>query len=545
MTRVQRGFLFLLVLAFLAAPFATVGVDGCERCPRRAFLKEVKNLHAPSHEQDMKEWNTCMAEHMSYETFDPGDEQFQNAVEECGPGPGETPVMYPGSITGYLTILFRSPCFAMTWPGGRVCELPPEYFFTAEFDANPTGTTDSGKPVKSTFTIRLFYDGDRVEEVDSWTTKSTAKSISSQYNRMFKNSDAAMKRSVPLEETLWDFERQPLSCTVTAEKKRVRPGETVRILLDDFRDERGRPAKDFQRIVVTVREGRIKNGGDSQYGFQSRVFRVGDGRIELQYEAPYAWRDEQGRELVSVYNSCYIGKTSVKPLFETVRDKKIGEQQLEIVMPEGEHVVLGVTYKQEWTESESESYYREIWRHFEEVSATIRSPITFQGSSKGRNENEIRATYLMTDPRLVDFRAKYLEVQNGAGISGVMKVQTTGSAPPPFTATDPVFLHLIVEGDSGRIKEVGFPAIDIPVDWTFSYRYRYDRKEGTVQTESRVYRDTYSFIATKPLTGCPVIIAPPQPPGALQGETTTQIGDPEEGRSWRFFWHIVLREDEA
>lgn len=540
MTRAQRGVFFLLVLAFLSVPFAAVAVDGCEKCPRRAFLKEVKNLHAPSYEQDMKEWNICMAEHRSYETFDPGDEQFQNALEECGPGPGEKPVMYPGPVASYLTELLRSPCFAITWPGARVCELPPEYFFTAEFDGNPAGTTDSGKPVKSTFTIKLFYDGDVVEEVDSWTTKSTAKSISSQYNRMFKNSDAAMKRSVPLEETLWDFERQPLSCNVTAEKKRVRPGETIRILLDDFRDERGRPAKDFQRIVVTVREGRIKNGGDSQYGFQSRVFRVGDGRIELQYEAPHAWRDEQGRELVTVYNSCDIAKTSVKPLFETTRDKKVAEQQLEIVMPEGEHVVLGVIYKQEWTERESESYYREVRTHLEEVSATIRSPITFQSSSKGRNENEIRETYLMTDPRLVDFRAKYLEFLVGAGISGVMNERTTGSAPPPFAAMDPVPLHLILEGDSGRIKEVCFPAIDVPVEWTLSCRYRYDRRGGPVETKSRVYRDTYTFIETSPLTGSPIAIAPPQPPGALQGDTTTHLGDPEEGRSWRFFWRILL-----
>lgn len=542
MTRVQKGVLFLLVLFFLAAPFATVTVDGCERCHRRAFLKEVKNLHAPFHEQDMEEWNTCMAGHMSYETLDPDDKAFEKALEECGLGPDETPVMYPGPVASYLTELLRSPCFAMTWPGARVCELPPEYFFTAEFDANPSETTDSGKPVKSTFTIRLFYDGDRVEEVDSWTTKSTAKSISSQYNRMFKNSDAAMKRSVPLEETLWDFEGQPLSCTVTAEKKRVRPGETILILLDDFRDEKGRPAKDFQRILVTVRVGRIENGEDSQYGFQSRVFRVGDGRIELQYEAPHAWGNKQGRELVTVYNSCDIGKTSVKPLFETGRGKKIAEQKLEIVMPEGEHVVLGVTYKQEWTKRESESYYREAWTHLEEVSATIRSPITFQGSSKGRNENEIRATYLMTNPRLVDFRAKYLEVLDGAGISGVINERTTGSAPPPFESTDPVFLHLTVEGDSGRIKEVSFPAIDVPVEWTLSYRYRYDRVKGPVETESRAYKDSYSFIETSPLTESPIFIVPPQSPGTLQGDTTTQIGNPEEGRSWRFFWRIVLHE---
>lgn len=545
MTRVQRAVVFLLVLAFLTAPLAVAAVSGCERCPRRAFLKELKNLHAPSHEQDMKEWNTCMACHMTYETFDPGDEQFRKALAECGPGPGESPVMYPGSVTSYLTELFRSPCFSMTWPGARVCGLPPEYFFKAEFDANPSGSADSGKPFRSRFTIRLFYDGERVEEVDSWTTKSTAESISSQYNRMFKNTNAAMKRSVPLEETLWDFERQPLSCSVTAEKERIMPGETVRIILDDFKDEKGRQAKDFQRIVVSVREGRIQNGEDSQYGFQSRVFHVGDGRIELEYVAPHAWRDEQGRELVTVYNSCDIGKASVKPLFETARDKKIGEQELKIRMPEGQQVLLEVTYKQEWTKRVNESYYQEVWKHLEEINAAIMSPITFQGVSKGRNENEIRAEYLMTDPRLVSFSAKYIENQDGAGVSGVMKIRTNGTAPPPFAEIDPVCFYLNIESSSGSIRQVSFPAINVPVDWTLSYRYRYDRVGGPVQTESRVYKETYSFIETSPAMGNHIIIAPPQPPGFLQGEITTQLGDPEEGRTWRFFWRIVLPQNES
>ncbi|MFP4482197.1 MAG: hypothetical protein ACLFN0_05305 [Thermovirgaceae bacterium] len=535
MTRVQRGVVLLLVLAFLAVPLATAAASGCERCPRRAFLKEVKNLHSPSHEQDMEEWNTCMAGQMTYETFDPGDEQFRKALAECGPGPGETPVMYPGPIMSYLSQLLRTGCFAMTWPGARVCELSPEYFFTAEFNASPSGNGGSGKPVRSRLTIRLFYDGDRVEEVDSWTTESTARSVDSQYRRMFTNADAAMKRSVPLEETLWDFERQPLSCSVTAEKGRIWPGETVKIILDDFRDEKGRQAKDFQRIVVSVREGRILNGDDSQYGFQSRVFRVDGGRIELEYEAPYVWRDEQGRELVTVYNSCDIGKTSVKPLFETARDKKIAEQKLEIRMPEGDHMVINTAFTEKRSSEEVCKAYWEVHRFEKQLEFSVVSPLEFKKTQKGVNKDEICVYYTITQPRLENFLGSLTETLDGEGYDGKSwTMRVTGRASKPFGEFHQGELKIVMEKDTGRIKRVEVPDYSVPMVLKISYYLKKVDANGAVETETRTYMDSQDLGV-----GCIIEFQPPRPPGVLHGEEVL-FEDPKNGVIRKSTWRVVL-----
>ncbi len=74
---------------------------------------------------------------------------------------------------------------------------------------------------------------------------------------MVKNRDSKMSEDKPIhEKLLWDFEKTPVECEIKPEKKELYPGETIDIILSNFKDRKGLRSRSFQRVLAHVEEKR-------------------------------------------------------------------------------------------------------------------------------------------------------------------------------------------------------------------------------------------------------------------------------------------------
>lgn len=314
----------------------------CKGCRRVAIIEKSDNPHASGYQDQIDEWNRCMQNELgSYASLDADDSLVKQAMERCA-GFSTPGIEYlaPSSFAGKLVEVLTSPCFHMRVGGNINPVYPdkiPEYLFRGSFDAGISGETDTqGREIKSRLTIELFYNGNPVELVKSWTTESTVATLSSQYNRMFDNSDALMRRDVPLDDLLNDFERRPTTCSIeTGDKTELGPGEETEIKITDCKDEQGRNSRYFNRIIVEVLHGRIKDGSrilSDPTGDKIRAFRLDKLPVTFIYEAPEEC--DPSTEKISVYSTCQILDPGKEPMFITEPDKKIAEKEIKLVHPD-------------------------------------------------------------------------------------------------------------------------------------------------------------------------------------------------------------------
>jgi hypothetical protein len=130
----------------------------------------------------------------------------------------------------------------------------------------------------------------------------------------------------PLDDMVWDYERIPFSAEVKPAKDPIVAGEQMSIEVTGLQDDQGRPAKPWQRVVVTVEHGEILNGEYIEDG-DYYAFEIDSG-LQIQYKAPEICKTK--REKIEVYNSCYWGQKWVRPLRLTSREEKIGEVKFDI-----------------------------------------------------------------------------------------------------------------------------------------------------------------------------------------------------------------------
>ena len=72
----------LLVTVLVSYGYAA----GCDQCFRRAALVEFVNVHAPQHEDQLKEWNACMRQQLGpVNILDPDYPPLKQAFEHCAP----------------------------------------------------------------------------------------------------------------------------------------------------------------------------------------------------------------------------------------------------------------------------------------------------------------------------------------------------------------------------------------------------------------------------------------------------------------------------
>jgi hypothetical protein len=204
-----------------------------------------------------------------------------------------------------------------------------EYLFRGSFEEDIESETDAnGKEIKSRLTISLFYNGLTEEPIKTWVTESSLNSIPSQYNRMFDNKDAEMKKSKPLEKLLWEFEQSPVTCQIRLERDEVAPSEIITVELTDFEDDKGNPSREFNRIVIQAVEGEILGGTQCEIDPALKVFQIGTGTIKFSYKAPSSSNITE--DTIFIYNSCNILKIPLSPLQKTELKDKIAEKKVQI-----------------------------------------------------------------------------------------------------------------------------------------------------------------------------------------------------------------------
>ncbi len=298
----------------------------CTRCARRARLE----FDASQGETGWEDWNTCMAENMPYETMDPQDPAFEDALDACEqyePEGGGGAVMNPSSIRNFLAGTATTSCFHMTT--GLT-----EYEFTYSWETGLEGEfREDGKPYVTELGLEMEFRGEPQETIHAWLTKSTLNKVSPHYWFMFKGANAELRKDLPLEEMLWKFEKTPDSCEIEPDKDEVEPEEKIEVQLTDFVDIEGEGSREFNRILVDADEGTIHGGTPLKVNPNMHVFVLGDGEITFTYEAPDSTEKEE--DTIRVYSSCEILTPKEQPLEETWTHEQIANKTIRIKRPTG------------------------------------------------------------------------------------------------------------------------------------------------------------------------------------------------------------------
>jgi hypothetical protein len=105
---------------------------------------------------------------------------------------------------------------------------------------------------------------------------------------------------LPLDELMYDHERIPETATVQAQRDPIESDDRMTIHVREILDGKGRNSQPWQQVLVKTEKGKILNGTPQGEGY--RRFKVGDGSIDLVYEAPDECRRQT--ETISIYNSC-------------------------------------------------------------------------------------------------------------------------------------------------------------------------------------------------------------------------------------------------
>ena len=238
------------------------------------------------------------------------------------------------SIKNHLHMTVITPCFHALSTGEEIPKefkpfakkRPYEYFFMVSYEEGLK------EKIKSRLQIDLFFNGSSEEHVRTWMTETDNPNASYPLhkNRMFMNPDAVLKKFWPMELTvLNDFEKRPYSCEIKPEKESVNPGEEIEVVITDIYDIEGLPSREFNRIIIQARDGRILDGTPLAADFALRAFRVEDGTLKFQYKAPTLC--DETEDMIFVYNSCDILREDLWPLAISDLKDKIAEKQIRLL----------------------------------------------------------------------------------------------------------------------------------------------------------------------------------------------------------------------
>lgn len=259
---------------------------------------------------------------------------------------------FRSSVYSRIAELVTNPCFHMSGadvsqyaegvkeniPGYGSERRVSEYSFESELISGLNETGPDGRPVRSRWTISLWFEGSQREMVHSWQTLGTQeKRPSSPTERntgtTFSGHGSMMSKQfsdgMGIAEIIKRFEKRPVECTITPEHENIGADELTEIKITDFRDGYGERSREFNRIVVHTDHGEIANGEDCDIGPDYKVFTIKDGIVRLKYRAPE--KCDQGSDQIIVYNSCDVLPEFRVELSKTTLGEKIAEKKLNIV----------------------------------------------------------------------------------------------------------------------------------------------------------------------------------------------------------------------
>lgn len=203
---------------------------------------------------------------------------------------------------------------------------PHEYFFMVSYEEG------MNEEIKSRLQIDLFFNGSPEEHVKTWVTESEnpRAKYTSHNNRMFMNPSAVLKKFRPMEVTvLNDFEKRPYSCEIKPKKEAVNPGEEIEVIITDIHDIEGKPSREFNRLIIQAKDGKILDGTPITADFDLKAFRVEDGTVKFKYRAPTSC--DETEDVIFVYNSCDILREDLWPLAITDLKDKIAEKKIRLL----------------------------------------------------------------------------------------------------------------------------------------------------------------------------------------------------------------------
>ena len=321
------GFIFILI-CFYSARIDSADCPYC--CKRQAALEDFINKHNPDFDEKQDEWMKCINSRLKgWSTLNPDDPKVKKAYADCKHlEPESWEYMYPSSVRSRLVQTFTTEYFHMVHPD--FIKKKPEYVFTGSYEAGLNEKSDiDGQPVTSRFILELYYNGNPREHIRTWVTEKKIKNpIPAHFRSMFTNSDAKTRPDRPIHELLWDFEKIPVTCTISPEKDPVKPDEEISIDLTSFRDRKGQASRESNRIAVWAKNGRILNGEGCRSNPDFRIFTLKKGTIKVQYKAPDSC--EETEDVIHVFNSCDILDTDSIPLSETQIKDKISEKVIQL-----------------------------------------------------------------------------------------------------------------------------------------------------------------------------------------------------------------------
>jgi hypothetical protein len=128
------------------------------------------------------------------------------------------------------------------------------------------------------------------------------------------------KLGPPIDFIIHKYEQIPESVNVDIEKDPVYSKDRISIDVKRIIGPQGFYSQPWQRILAKVEEGQILNGKPKGV---YRVFEVGDGSVEINYEAPDIC--EEKKETITISNSCTIDPKEV-----AVEDKEIATKKFDI-----------------------------------------------------------------------------------------------------------------------------------------------------------------------------------------------------------------------
>ncbi|GAB6184176.1 hypothetical protein [Thermodesulfovibrio hydrogeniphilus] len=203
-----------------------------------------------------------------------------------------------------------------------------EYLFLLSYSVTGTGDPPKGYDVK--INLELIDIGHQT------TVKSGQRAFScipreplECVRARIKNTKNLAKTFQPLDKLLYDYERIPENLEFELEKEPIMAGETMTIKLKNIRDANGKPSKHWQRILVKAEKGKILNG--TPYD-EYRIFTVGNGIIEIQYQAPAPCRND--KEKITIYNTCEI-----RPGQNPIPEREIATKAFDIFCVEGQLII--------------------------------------------------------------------------------------------------------------------------------------------------------------------------------------------------------------
>ena len=208
--------------------------------------------------------------------------------------------------------------------------IPPKLDY--KFSGRYTVTGDGSPPRGYTVTLQVdLIDLAHGKTVKS--AKSTWTCVPKEAGYCLKvRSQESIKLSktfMPLDKLIYDYERIPETVKIELEKDPILAGEKMKITLRNIVDANSKPSQPWQRILVKAEKGKILNGEPLK---DFKVFRVGNGIVEIEYQAPDICKNDV--ETLIVMNSCHI-----KPDLPAIPEREIAKKKFNIFCVEGKIII--------------------------------------------------------------------------------------------------------------------------------------------------------------------------------------------------------------